>query len=468
MENPRGFSRLLLAGGAAALLWCPSNVDAQIWYKGNLHTHTTTSDGDSAPLTVARWYRDNNYDFLMLSDHNVYDSIASIQTTLDNENAISGHKRLLLIPGEEISDLYGSTKVHLGGVNTTGLVGPQGGTSIANTITRCTDAIKLKAGIPIINHPNLSGNSFPSSDVFAVKNLKFLEIYNGHPSADNGGGNGKPAMGDYWNDLLSRPRLIWGVATDDAHHFQSWGPTYANPGRAWVVVSAPSLTVANIVAGLSTGNFYASTGVVYSNVSTANNVLSMSVSGAGPFTTTFSGKDGVVLKTDSTNNPTYTLPTAGQLFVRAKTNASYGSAWTQPLFDKSYIVDDAGSGFSASANWVVGTSAADKYKTSYHYRSTLSGVADRANFTVGTAGTGDFDIYAWWAVGTAGNRNPQAHYFLPDGREVIVDQRINGGKWNLLGTVRFNAEGDHTVQLAAGGPDGYACIADAVMMYGPK
>ncbi|MGI8907559.1 MAG: hypothetical protein ACR2IE_13835 [Candidatus Sumerlaeaceae bacterium] len=467
MHNALRLSRLYLAG-LAVFLYAVPDAQAQVWYKGNLHTHSTTSDGDSAPITVARWYRDNNYDFLVLSDHNQYNSIASIQTTLDNENALTGHKRLLLIPGEEISDLYGSKKVHLGGINTTGLVGAQGGSSVANVIQRCTDAIKLKGGMPIINHPNLSGSSFPSSDVFAVKNLKFLELYNAHPSANNGGGNGLPAMGDYWDDLLGRPRQIWGVATDDAHHFQTWGSDKANPGRAWVTVNAPSLTAANIVSSLSLGKFYASTGVVYSNVTTANNVLSIALSGAGPFTTTFTGKGGAVLKTDTTMNPSYTLPTAGQLFVRAKTNASYGSAWTQPLFDKSYIVDNADAGFSASANWVIGTSAADKYKTNYHYRSTLSGSPDRASFTVGTAGTGDFDISAWWAVGTAGNRNPEAHYFLPDGREVIVDQRYNGGKWNYLGTVRFNAEGDHTVQLAAGGPAGYACIADAVMMYGPK
>src|SRR5262245_46662494 len=26
------------------------------WYKGNTHTHTTNSDGDSAPVDVVRWY----------------------------------------------------------------------------------------------------------------------------------------------------------------------------------------------------------------------------------------------------------------------------------------------------------------------------------------------------------------------------------------------------------------------------
>ena len=31
------------------------------WYKGNTHTHTTNSDGDSAPEIVAKWYHDHRY-----------------------------------------------------------------------------------------------------------------------------------------------------------------------------------------------------------------------------------------------------------------------------------------------------------------------------------------------------------------------------------------------------------------------
>ena len=40
------------------------------WWKGNTHTHTWWSDGDSPPESVAAWYRDRGYQFLVLSDHN--------------------------------------------------------------------------------------------------------------------------------------------------------------------------------------------------------------------------------------------------------------------------------------------------------------------------------------------------------------------------------------------------------------
>ena len=32
--------------------------NAPRWYKGNTHTHTVNSDGDSTPDEVVRWYRE--------------------------------------------------------------------------------------------------------------------------------------------------------------------------------------------------------------------------------------------------------------------------------------------------------------------------------------------------------------------------------------------------------------------------
>ncbi len=40
------------------------------WWKGNTHTHTWWSDGDSPPESVSAWYRERGYNFLVLSDHN--------------------------------------------------------------------------------------------------------------------------------------------------------------------------------------------------------------------------------------------------------------------------------------------------------------------------------------------------------------------------------------------------------------
>ena len=39
------------------------------WFRGNTHTHSLNSDGDSPPDSLARWYRDHGYSFLFITDH---------------------------------------------------------------------------------------------------------------------------------------------------------------------------------------------------------------------------------------------------------------------------------------------------------------------------------------------------------------------------------------------------------------
>jgi len=41
------------------------------WYKGNLHVHTTNSDGLISSEEVVKRYRDNGYSFLAITDHNL-------------------------------------------------------------------------------------------------------------------------------------------------------------------------------------------------------------------------------------------------------------------------------------------------------------------------------------------------------------------------------------------------------------
>src|SRR5437588_2784480 len=38
--------------------------------RGNVHTHTTVSDGGSSPEQTITWYRTHGYQFLALTDHN--------------------------------------------------------------------------------------------------------------------------------------------------------------------------------------------------------------------------------------------------------------------------------------------------------------------------------------------------------------------------------------------------------------
>ena len=42
------------------------------WYRGNLHSHTTVSDGVLTPEESVKAFREQGYSFLCISDHNTY------------------------------------------------------------------------------------------------------------------------------------------------------------------------------------------------------------------------------------------------------------------------------------------------------------------------------------------------------------------------------------------------------------
>lgn len=41
------------------------------WYKENLHAHSYWRDGHEFPEMIMDWYKTNDYNFTVLSDHNV-------------------------------------------------------------------------------------------------------------------------------------------------------------------------------------------------------------------------------------------------------------------------------------------------------------------------------------------------------------------------------------------------------------
>ena len=49
----------------------PFSQPGQFW-RGNLHTHSTLSDGTLSPDKVVDAYKDTGYDFIMLSEHFVH------------------------------------------------------------------------------------------------------------------------------------------------------------------------------------------------------------------------------------------------------------------------------------------------------------------------------------------------------------------------------------------------------------
>ena len=318
----------------AARMACVANLAAQApapaalrWYKGNTHTHTLNSDGDSSPDDVARWYRTHGYQFLVLSDHNFLTSVDGLNDLLGAD------ERFLLIPGEEVTDQVGGKPLHMNGLMVQRLVAPQGGATMADAIQRDVDAIRAADGLPHLNHPNF-GWAVTAADLKRVERDRLFEIFNGHPTVNNEGGGGMPGLEEIWDDILTSGKLLYGLATDDAHHFlDPWDATAARPGRGWVMVRAPRLDAREIVAALGRGDFYSSTGVTLSDYSASPSEVRVVVKAEGTmrFRVRFIGREGRLLS-EATANPAVYKITGSEGYVRAKVIDSNGHvAWTQPV-----------------------------------------------------------------------------------------------------------------------------------------
>lgn len=296
------------------------------WYKGNTHTHTLESDGDSTPDEVTRWYREHGYNFLVLSDHNVL-------TPIDRLNATySVKEQFILVRGEEVTDRFGPKSIHVNALDLHKLVPPQGGTSVLDVIQRNVDAIRGAGAIPHINHPNFNW-SITAEELRQVRNTRLFEIFNGHPMVNNLGGGGTPGLEEIWDALLSSGILLYGIAVDDAHHFKRpYDPGAAAPGRGWVVVRTPQLEAKALLEAMERGDFYASTGVELTDYAVTEKSMTVTVKkdSFAKYRIQFIAKEGKVVHEALDSPATYTFK-GDEGYVRAKVIESNGrSAWCQP------------------------------------------------------------------------------------------------------------------------------------------
>ena len=289
---------------------------AAVWLKGNLHTHTAESDGDSPPAEVAQWYRDRGYDFLVITDH-------------DKLTKLDAPRGLVLVAGEEVTDRLPKKPLHVNAIGLTRVVVPQHGTTPVEVLQRNIDAVRAAGGVPLINHPNF-GWAFDADELLQLRDFTLLEIASGHPYVNT---QGPPSAESMWDALLTKGRRVYGVAVDDSHHWKRpLGDTdVALPGKAWVVVHAER-DAKSIVAALERGEFYASTGVELEEAS-GTKVKVREKNGAH-YRIQFIGDGGRVLQETQGLAASYAL--RNERYVRAKVIDSNGRmAWTQPTFVQS-------------------------------------------------------------------------------------------------------------------------------------
>ena len=212
------------------------------WLKGNLHTHTTRSDGRLSPQERVAAYEARGYDFLALTDH---DALADLEPLSPG--------RLVLIRGIEAGgeNPIAGQPFHLVGLDLPAGFQLPRSRHAQSVIDAFTDA----GGQAIVAHPYWCGQSI--RDLEVVAGFLGVEVFN--TTCHRGIGKGTSAV--QWDDLLTRGRCIVGLAVDDAH-----GAT-RDAFQGWVMARCAARSVEAVMAALARGRFYSTCGPIIESVS---------------------------------------------------------------------------------------------------------------------------------------------------------------------------------------------------------
>lgn len=301
--------------------------DKRKMLKGNIHCHTTRSDGKYTPEDAMALYKENGYDFLAITDHRKY-----------NFRNYAPELGLTIIPGMEFdtgkslctdNGLKCFHTVCIGYEENNGFDDNQVVESAMvngwEDYQTYLDDIHAKNNLTVYCHPEWSGTT--ARDFEKQKGNFAMEIWNSGcvVSCD------MDKDASYWDELLGQGIHINGVATDDCHK-----PEDACKG--WVMVNAEN-NVESILNALKNGEFYSSCGPEIYDFYIENEriyvecspVSKIRLHGFGHPTAVFKAENGELTKGDFTLNHW-----AGPYkYVRVSIVDKDGKiAWTNPIYLK--------------------------------------------------------------------------------------------------------------------------------------
>lgn len=214
------------------------------WFRGNLHTHSTASDGRKTPAQVCAHYRRRGYDFISLTDHFLenYGWPVTDTTPCRTNGFTTVFGAELHAPKTSLGDLW-----HILAV---GLPLDFAPTGKSETGPRLAQRARTAGAYVAAAHP--AWYDLTDRDVLSVKAANAIEIFNTTCHEHNGKGEST----GYLDRLLSWGHRYHAIATDDAH-FAPGRPDYC---RNWVMVRSRRLHPESLVTALHAGHFYSSQG----------------------------------------------------------------------------------------------------------------------------------------------------------------------------------------------------------------
>jgi hypothetical protein len=299
-------------------------LDVTTFQKGNIHTHTTWSDGDRPPQDVYAWYRDRGYAFLAITDHNSLTDPAVFRL-------LERKKRFVMITGEEVTMWGAGKQVHVNALCTRHTIGGHKFDTQREALAWGVEQVRAQGGVALVNHPNWDW-ALSAADLPSARGAALLEIWSGHPYVHTLGDETRPSHEALWDAMLTAGEGFAGAAIDDAHAYSPRAPdNAARPGRAWIQVFAAEPARKPICEALAAGKLYASTGVTLKRILVKEDTFAVYPADRA-VTVDFVGKGGAVLQSGKPGDDgaaRYQLK-GGEGYVRARAqNAEGQHAWTQ-------------------------------------------------------------------------------------------------------------------------------------------
>ena len=203
------------------------------WYQGNTHSHSTESDGQVSLDERFGMYRENGYDFLVITDHHLVSDVTSYS-----------RDGFLAISGSEVHppNPYGGDRYHFVAINIHEAI-PADKMHPNEAIA----AIREQGGLAVLCHPYWCGHTL--SDLAPLQGYFAVEVFNATCN-----GIGKAYGESHWDDLLDTAGPVNGIAADDSHHASR------DVFHGWIKVKAPDLSAEAITEALAAGSYYSTQG----------------------------------------------------------------------------------------------------------------------------------------------------------------------------------------------------------------
>ena len=220
--------------------------DGYVWLKGNLHSHTTNSDGKASPQERLDGYVNQGYDYLCLSDHRRITRVESVDCPDD----------FVLIQGAELhpDNPFGGQKHHFLCLNIHEDIDSEN-----MPPQHVIDAVRDQDGVTWLAHPYWSSVNI-LRDTAPLTGMAGVEVFNTTCRCAGRGESG--VHWDDWMDLGNR--LYPALANDDSHALESDDrDTY----QGWTMARVRDRSPRAIVNALEQGASYSSTGAEIHNIS---------------------------------------------------------------------------------------------------------------------------------------------------------------------------------------------------------